>query len=224
MREDPFELNDEFPEIDGELMDPKSWDFVFASHMKFPEAITVLELRAIFAALRHKLRLRASFGKMHLHFSDNLSGKGRSSFFPMLRAFRRLRALLIAANCQLLVRWIPSEWNVADHGSRLWERERIVAEREARKSKKNFKKNIRQALLSNFLTWTSADLATRNNQEDEAPVRREDAGREIQEAEKVSREHGDGPTFSWTNLSGADGSFPSSGLRLHEETGSFQNL
>ena len=140
MREDPFELNDEFPEIDGELME-------------FPEAITVLELRAIFAALRHKLRLRASFGKKHLHFSDNLSavlcaGKGRSSSFPTLGASRRLRALLIAANCQLLVRWIPSEWNVADHGSRLWERERVVAEREARKSKKNFKKNIRQALLS----------------------------------------------------------------------------
>ena len=156
MREDPFELNDEFPEIDGELVDPKSWDFVFASHMKFPEAITVLELRAIFAALRHKLRLRASFGKKRLHFSDNLSavlcaGKGRSSSFPMLGASRRLRALLIAANCQLLVRWIPSEWNVADHGSRLWERERVVAEREARKSKKNFKKNIRQAIQTSQL-------------------------------------------------------------------------
>lgn len=30
MREDPFELNDEFPEIDGDLMDPKNWDFVFS--------------------------------------------------------------------------------------------------------------------------------------------------------------------------------------------------
>ena len=154
MREDPFELNDEFPEIDGDLMDPKNWDFVFASQMKFPEAITVLEFRAILAALRHKLRVRTSFGKKHLHFSDNLSavlcaGKGRSSSFPMLRASRRLCALLVAANCQLLVRWIPSEWNVADHGSRLWEHQRIVAEREARKSKK--------ALLSKLLSLDLPD-------------------------------------------------------------------
>ena len=166
IREDPFELNDAFPEIDGQLMDPKNWEFVFAAQMKFPEAITVLEFRAILASLRHKLRVKSSFGKKHLHFSDNLSavlcaGKGRSSSFPMLRASRRLCALLIAANCQLLVRWIPSEWNVADHGSRLWEHQRIVAEREARKSKKDFKKNIDRLCYPNFPTWTSRTILPR---------------------------------------------------------------
>ena len=88
----------------------------------------------------------------------------------------------------------------------------------------------RRLCYPNFSAWTSrtsassADLSTRINQENEASVGREDAGREVHEAEKVSREHSDVPTFSWTNFSGADGSDPSSGLRLHEENGSFQDL
>ena len=235
IREDPFELNDAFPEIDGQLMDPKNWEFVFAAQMKFPEAITVLEFRAILASLRHKLRVKSSFGKKHLHFSDNLSavlcaGKGRSSSFPMLRDSRRLCALLIAANCQLLVRWIPSEWNVADHGSRLWEHQRIVAEREARKSKKDFKKNIDRLCYPNFPTWTSrtspspTDLPAGITQESEASTGGKDSGREIQEKEAVSRECGDDPTFSGSNLFGTDGSDSRSGNGLSEENEGVQSF
>ena len=145
--EDPYEINDAFPEISFEGMSPQKWIFVFAARMKFPEPITVLEFRAILAPLRHKLRNKSSFGSKRLHFCDNLSAvlcacKGRSSSYPMLRASRRLCALLVAANCQLFTRWIPSEWNVADHGSCLWESERVAGRDESKRYQKALKKQV----------------------------------------------------------------------------------
>ena len=47
--------------------------------------------------------------------------KGRSSTFPMLKVCRRLCALLLCTDSYLSTRWIPSELNVADKGSRRWE-------------------------------------------------------------------------------------------------------
>lgn len=62
-REDPYEINDVFPEISIDDMLPEKWSFVFAAPMKYPEPITVLEFRAILAALRRKLRDKSSFGR-----------------------------------------------------------------------------------------------------------------------------------------------------------------
>ena len=92
--------------------------------------------------MRHKLRNKSSFGSKRLHFCDNLSAvlcacKGRSSSYPMLRASR-----LVAANCQLFTHWIPSEWNVADHGSCLWESERVAGRNESKRYQKALKKQV----------------------------------------------------------------------------------
>ena len=125
-RTDPFELDKNFSEIPADLMQADEWALSFAQRMSFPEHITLLEGRGIVAALRHKFRATRNFGKAHLHLNDNLgmvlaTDKGRSSSMQILRVCRRIACLLIATSSTLCCRWIPSEANVADGGSRRWE-------------------------------------------------------------------------------------------------------
>ena len=132
--EDPFTFNLNFEEIPQSFMEPQEWCDTFSSPMRIAEPITILEARGVIAAVRHKCRAVRSFGKRHLHLNDNLANvlcleKGRSSSFSMLRACRRLCALLVAANCSVHHRWVPSELNPADHASRQWEGERKSIQR-----------------------------------------------------------------------------------------------
>lgn len=127
-------------------MDPEHWQLRYSVRMRIPEHITLLEGRGIVSALRHKLRSLSGFGKRHLHLGDNLASiliaeKGRASSYEMLRVSRRIACLLLAANCTLTSRWIPSEWNVADHGSRRWEAERKLEQSEERKQQ-DFKETL----------------------------------------------------------------------------------
>ena len=124
--EDPFELNEKFLEVPPEVMQQDHWHEAFAVHMKHAEHITLLEARGVVFSLRHKFRSVQHFARRHLHFGDNMSmvlmiSKGRSSTFPMLKVCRRLCALLLCTDSYLSIRWIPSELNVADKGSRRWE-------------------------------------------------------------------------------------------------------
>ena len=151
---DAFELDVDFPEVDDELLQPSRWHDVFSVHMQLPEPITILEGRGVVAALRHKLRSSNEFGRKHLHFNDNMSvvlmcSKGRSSSFGMLRVCRRIACLLIASDCQLSVRWIPSEKNIADRGSRQWEHLRQEKNASASRSNRQIKEDIDQLCYPN---------------------------------------------------------------------------
>ncbi|CAL1154679.1 unnamed protein product [Cladocopium goreaui] len=137
-KQDPFELNEVFPEVPKKHLQKDLWHDVFAVHMTHPEHISLLEGRGVVAALRHKFRSSFEFNRKHLHFSDNLAvallaARGRSNNFQMLRVSRRIAALLLATGSWLSVRWIPSEYNVADRASRQWEhlRDSHVASRGA---------------------------------------------------------------------------------------------
>ena len=64
-----------------------------------------------------------NFGQRLLFLSDNLpltlsasKGRGKSSF--LTKPLRQLCAFALATGSKLHVRWIPSEWNVADRPSR----------------------------------------------------------------------------------------------------------
>lgn len=142
-KQDPFELNEVFPEVPKKHLQKDLWHDVFAVHMTHPEHISLLEGRGVVAALRHKFRSSFEFNRKHLHFSDNLAvallaAKGRSNNFQMLRVSRRIAALLLATGSWLSVRWIPSEYNVADRASRQWEhlRDSHVASRGAVEKRK----------------------------------------------------------------------------------------
>ena len=127
--EDPFTINADFDEIPASFMECDDWHDLFAVRFHHPEPITVLESRGVVAAIQHKCRSARNFNKRHLHLNDNLANvlcceKGRSASFHMLSACRKLCALLVAANCSVHHRWIPSELNPSDHASRRWEPER----------------------------------------------------------------------------------------------------
>ena len=139
--EDPLELVVDFPEVDPLILKKEDWQLRFAQYMQHPEAITVLEGRAVVATLRHKFRSLACFRQRHVHLCDNLGTvlaleKGRSPSPPLLRVCRRVACLLLATSSSLNLRWIPSEINVADEGSRRWERSRKAHGSESTSSKK----------------------------------------------------------------------------------------
>lgn len=114
-------------EVDKQFLHKDDWRECFSIQMHYNEHIALLEGRGVIAALRHKLRSCQEFGHKHLHFCDNMGmtlllAKGRSGTFSMLRICRRVASLLLATDCFLAVRWIPSELNMADGPSRRWER------------------------------------------------------------------------------------------------------
>lgn len=143
---DPFALDDSFPEIPADVLQPDCWHDVFSNHMQYPEHITLLEGRGIVAAIRHKLRSSSEFGRHHLHLNDNmgavlLCSKGRSGTFGMLRISRRIAALVLAADITFHCRWIPSEVNFSDKASRKWEHLR-VSNAEGRARQEDRKKEV----------------------------------------------------------------------------------
>lgn len=103
-REDPFELWVDFPEVDPSIMDKSKWQLKFSQRMLFPEAITVLEGRAVVATLRQKFRSVATFGQRHVHLCDNL---GTVLSLPLLRVCRRVACLLLATSSSLKLRGSP---------------------------------------------------------------------------------------------------------------------
>ena len=62
----------------------------------------------------------------HIHLSDNMGmtlalTKGRGRSFKSLLISRRVCALSVACDASFRYRWVPSESNVVDKESRLWE-------------------------------------------------------------------------------------------------------
>ena len=157
--DDPYELNPDFKEIPIQFMHESHWGLRFAAHMQHSEAITILEARGTVAAVRHLLRDVNNFGLHFIHLNDNLanvlcSEKGRSGSYPMLRCCRRLCALVLAGDLGVHHRWVPSELNPADHGSRRWEIWRTSGREE------RFKKhsNTEEIMLGSSCTRTWGDL------------------------------------------------------------------
>ncbi len=123
---DDFTINDEFVEIPRSFLQSSDWNVLFASRMRMPEHITLLEGRAVVQTLRHKTRAQESFHKRHLHLGDNLGmtlclDRGRAKNKQLLFQCRRVAAFNIAADSEFHHRWIPSELNPADAPSRRYE-------------------------------------------------------------------------------------------------------
>ncbi|CAK9098379.1 unnamed protein product [Durusdinium trenchii] len=70
--EDPFELDNQFPDVPKALLDNTDWSLRFSQRMVYSEHITLLEGRGIVASLRHKFRSTGQFHQHHVHLSDNL--------------------------------------------------------------------------------------------------------------------------------------------------------
>ena len=102
------------------------WDISDWGKWRFKEHITQLEGRALVTHLSHLVLDRDAHNRETLVFVDSFStacamSKGRGQDIGMLQSTRRVAALCFACNIGLHVRWVPSEWNVADEPSRYFE-------------------------------------------------------------------------------------------------------
>ena len=124
VKEDPFQINNEFEHVPQSFACSEGWINQFATRVRFPEHITLLEARGTLQAIRHKLRTSRHFGQKHLHLGDNLGmtlayDRGRAKSIPLLMCCRKAASYSIAGNCQVAHRWVPSESKAADGPSKL---------------------------------------------------------------------------------------------------------
>ena len=101
----------------------RRWRQIVSSPWRFQEHINVLELRALFTAVKWAVSSPRSAGGRLLSWVDSLVvlfsvRKGRSSSHPLLRRLRSMAAFLLAVDLALYCNYIPTEVNPADRPSR----------------------------------------------------------------------------------------------------------
>ncbi|CAK0858696.1 unnamed protein product, partial [Prorocentrum cordatum] len=100
------------------------WKTIHSSrHTRLGCDILQYEAEALGLSIHHASRTLGAHHHRMLCLVDNLAlalavGKGRSGSPHLVRALRRLSGVTLARGLRLLVRWVPSERNVADKPSR----------------------------------------------------------------------------------------------------------
>ena len=99
------------------------WQQIFATRWKYSEHINSLEIRAIYLTLLWKLRQRKFVCRRMFHVTDSyvamsILSKGRTSSKALQPLVRKLCALLLAAQTQLILAHVDSSENPTDEGSR----------------------------------------------------------------------------------------------------------
>ncbi|CAE7299586.1 UPF1 [Symbiodinium sp. CCMP2592] len=124
----PFQLveNPMFPEVPKSLLSPEKWHTLWCAPFDYKDTIHVLEARGVLGAVKHRSRDQMKHGTRVLILNDNLGvvlsiSKGRCADYGLLRILRRIAAHSLATGIRFIVRWVPSELNIADGPSRTWE-------------------------------------------------------------------------------------------------------
>ena len=97
-----------------------------ADRWKFNDSIMILEARAMVKAAKRVSNSRTVSDLRVLILGDNLGvvlafGRSRARKFELLIQIRRLVSLGLARGIRFYYRWVPSEFNSADFGSRLFD-------------------------------------------------------------------------------------------------------
>ena len=117
-----------FPEIPAaglrrNLWVPKMW-----GAWRYKEGILVLESRAALKGLKRILMTRHGHDMRQLLLCDNMAcvlcfERGRCKNYAVLNILREYCAFCLAKNVSVTVRWIPSELNISDEPSRIYDTE-----------------------------------------------------------------------------------------------------
>jgi hypothetical protein len=104
-------------------VDSNQWRVVASYKWKRPRHINLLELSALTTSVRWVLSYSDRAVKNCLILSDSAVvvgavRKGRSSSFEILRALRRLTALVLSSSLNICLWWVPTGHNPADEPSR----------------------------------------------------------------------------------------------------------
>ena len=99
------------------------WKVLHSRPWQRQEHITALEARSITWSVRHVCKGWKSFGQKFLIVTDSMVnalalGKGRSSAPGLSRPVRQWAAVCLRRNVVAILRWLPSELNYSDWGSR----------------------------------------------------------------------------------------------------------
>ena len=119
-------VDEAFPEIPNAGLRRELWTPTLHGRRRYPEGILELEARAVLKGVRRILMTRFGHDLRQLVLCDNLSivltiERFRSKNFVVLRVLRELAAYLFCRNVHLAIRWVPSELNISDEGSRLYD-------------------------------------------------------------------------------------------------------
>jgi hypothetical protein len=121
-----WEANLELPEVPPALLQGHKWQSVMADKWKFSDNIMILEARAMVKTAERVSSSRAVSDLRVLIFGDNLGvvlafGRRRARKSELLIHIRGLVSLGLARGIRFYCRWVPSEFNSADFGSRLFD-------------------------------------------------------------------------------------------------------
>ena len=97
-----------------------------ADKWRYEEGIIHLEARAVLKGIERLARSQHGHDARALFVGDNLAlslalGRSRSRDFKLLTLIRRAGSLALARGLRLVFRWVPSELNSSDKGSRLFD-------------------------------------------------------------------------------------------------------
>ena len=121
-----WEQDSEFPEVPGHLLAGERWETLVAQEWFFyDEPINVLEARAAVKAIERIAYSKYGFRIRQLIIVDNMAvalcfNRHRARKHCMLRLVRRAAALELGCDMRVSVRWVPSEVNSSDGGSRVY--------------------------------------------------------------------------------------------------------
>ena len=120
-------LEETFPELPEEFVDNEKWHTLWSAPLFSSDAIHLKEAHGLMSAVRHRSRDANCHSRRHLIASDSMCcvlsfSKGRCVSRPLLRYCQRVAAEVLASNMRIGYRWVISERNFADTGSRLWEK------------------------------------------------------------------------------------------------------
>ncbi|CAK0795079.1 unnamed protein product, partial [Prorocentrum cordatum] len=123
-----WERDRSFPELPAHLLHGSRWSTVMADKWRYEEGIIHLDARAALKGIERLARSRHGHDARALFVGDNLAltlalGRSRSRDFKLLTLIRRAGSLALARGLRLVFRWVPSELNSSDKGSRLFDRD-----------------------------------------------------------------------------------------------------
>ena len=115
--------NPNFAEVPRALLRPERWRQLWNAPFNGKVPLHVLECRSVLSAVKHMCRDSRKHGCRFLVLNDNIGvclavQKGRACDYGLIRLIRRISAHVLACGMKLHVRWIASEDNAADKGSR----------------------------------------------------------------------------------------------------------
>ena len=123
-----WSIDDSFEEVPAAGLVRHLWTPKLYGRWRHKEDILVLEARAVMKGLGRVLMTRYGHDIRQLALCDNMSvvlsfERGRSRNYKVLKVLREYASYCFTRNVHVSFRWIPSELNVSDEGSRKFDGE-----------------------------------------------------------------------------------------------------